>query len=166
MGHPGTLRGMFGLMGRAMQGLAAGCVGLVALEMTSYLDQFLTARPASDSPTKLGRKLADRLGVDLGVGDARRNRASAFGPLAGYTDGLLLGVAWGLVAPARGGTAVGATLLGAGAWFGSNGPLIALGITGPREWTAEDWRTDLIPHAAYGVATAVTLDALRRAARD
>ena len=153
-------------LGRAVQGLAAGCVGLVALEMTSYLDQFVRARASSDSPTELGRRLADEADLDLGVGEARTNRASALGPLAGYSDGLGLGVAWGLLAPTGANVAAGTALLATGAWIGSNGPLLALGISDPRDWTRQEWLTDLWPHVAYGLATAVTVAVLRGASAD
>jgi hypothetical protein len=153
------------LAARAIQGLAAGCVGLVALELTSYLDQYLRARPASESPVRLGERLGDQLGLDLGEGEARANRASALGPLAGYWDGLLLGVLGGVAMPRDGWLVVTAAALTAGAMTGSNGPLIALGITDPRTWTREDWLSDVIPHLAYGLVTTATLAALRPAER-
>jgi hypothetical protein len=153
------------LAARAIQGLAAGCVGLVALELTSYLDQYLRARPASDSPTRLGERLGDRLGLELGDGDARANRASALGPLAGYWDGLLLGVLGGVTMSHDDSPVVTTAALTAGAMAGSNGPLIALGITDPRTWTRDDWLSDAIPHLAYGLATTATLAALRSGER-
>lgn len=149
---------MLGPIGRVAQGIAAGSAGIAALEIASYVDQYRRARPASDSPTRLGRALADRAGIDLGEGDAATNRASALGPLFGYTDGLLLGVAAAALSATPGrSTPANALLLTAGAWLGSNGPLIALGLTDPREWTTEEWISDLIPHAAYGVTTAVAV---------
>ena len=154
------------LASRALQGLAAGCVGLVALEMTSYLDQYLRARPPSQSPTKLGERLGDQLGLELGEGKPRRNRASALGPLAGYWDGLLLGVGWSILAPSHASALSGTAALTAGAMVGSNGPLIALGITDPRSWSRDDWLTDLVPHLAYGLATTATVAALRAANED
>ena len=27
---------------------------------------------------------------------------------------------------------------------------VALGLTDPREWSASDWLSDLVPHLAYG----------------
>ena len=149
---------MLGPIGRVAEGIAAGCTGIVALEIASYLDQYRRGRPASDSPTRLGGALAARGGIDLGEGDAATNRASALGPLFGYSDGLLLGVAAATLSahPGRS-TASNAVLLTAGAWLGSNGPLIALGLTDPRTWTRQEWITDLVPHAAYGVATAATV---------
>jgi hypothetical protein len=39
-------------------------------------------------------------------------------------------------------------------------PLIRLGLTDPRDWGAEGWLSDIAPHAAYGIATALTYEAL------
>ena len=149
---------MLGPIGRLAEGLAAGCTGIVALEIASYIDQYRRGRPASDSPTKLGQALADEAGIDLGGAETAKNRASALGPLFGYSDGLLLGIAAATRSATPGRSiASNAVLLTAGAWLGSNGPLIALGLTDPREWTKDEWISDLIPHAAYGVATAATV---------
>jgi len=49
---------------------------------------------------------------------------------------------------------VAATLAG-------SGPLVAAGLTDPREWGAVGWLSDIVPHAAYGAAAAATLRALR-----
>ena len=51
--------------------------------------------------------------------------------------------------------------MGAGlaANIGTTGPMAALGVTDPRTWPAESWISDLIPHLAYGLATAVAFDA-------
>ena len=57
---------MLGPVGRVASGLAAGCAGIVALEIASYVDQYATARAASDSPVRLGEAVADRAHVDLG----------------------------------------------------------------------------------------------------
>jgi hypothetical protein len=55
----------------------------------------------------------------------------------------------------------GVLLLTAGAWAGSNVPLMGLGITDPRQWTREEWQADLAPHAAYGLTTAALVALLR-----
>jgi hypothetical protein len=149
---------MLGPIGRLSQGIAAGCTGIVALEIVSYLDQYRRARPASESPARLGRALADRAEIDLGEGEAATNRASALGPLFGYSDGLLLGIAAASLSATPGRSMPSnALLLAAGAWLGSNGPLMALGLTDPRTWTRQEWVTDLVPHAAYGLATAAAV---------
>lgn len=43
---------------------------------------------------------------------------------------------------------------------GSDGPLVALGLTRPNEWAAADWASDVIPHLGYGAAAYATLTAL------
>jgi hypothetical protein len=153
---------MLGPVGRVATGLAAGCAGIVALEIASYLDQYRRARPASDSPTQLGDRVADAAGIDLGEGDERTNRASALGPLVGYADGLALGVVAATMSATPGRSIVRtAAILTAGAWLGSNGPLMVLGLTDPSRWTADEWRSDLVPHAAYGITTAAAVALLR-----
>jgi hypothetical protein len=39
-------------------------------------------------------------------------------------------------------------------------PMTALGLTDPRRWGVEGWLSDVVPHAAYGLATAAALRAL------
>ena len=153
---------MLGPIGRVAQGVAAGCAGIVALEIASYADQYLKGRAASKSPTRLGEGIADRAGIELGQGRARTNRASALGPIAGYADGVLLGIAWAaLSAHPLKSLPKGALLLTAGAWAGSNVPLMSLGITNPKDWTPAEWQADLVPHAAYGLTTAALVALLR-----
>lgn len=35
-----------------------------------------------------------------------------------------------------------------------------LGVTDPRTWPASPWVADIVPHLAYGAATAAVLDRL------
>jgi hypothetical protein len=42
----------------------------------------------------------------------------------------------------------------------SDVPATALGVTDPRGWDRTSWLADLLPHLVYGVATAITFDAL------
>ena len=37
---------------------------------------------------------------------------------------------------------------------GRDVPMTALGLTDPRQWPASSWAVDLVPHFAYGLATA------------
>ena len=39
-------------------------------------------------------------------------------------------------------------------------PIIALGVSDPRTWAAAGWVSDLLPHLAYGLATAAVYEAL------
>jgi hypothetical protein len=36
----------------------------------------------------------------------------------------------------------------------------ALDVTHPSEWSAADWASDVVPHLAYGLVVATTLNAL------
>jgi len=43
---------------------------------------------------------------------------------------------------------------------GTTGPMVALGITDPRTWSADSWISDIVPHLAYGLATAAVFEGL------
>jgi len=38
--------------------------------------------------------------------------------------------------------------------------MTALGLTDPREWSASDWASDVVPHLAYGAVAALVYEAL------
>ncbi|GAB3935634.1 hypothetical protein GCM10027614_10680 [Micromonospora vulcania] len=61
-------------------GAIAGAVGSTALNVVSYLDMALRARPASGTPEETVDKLAGIAHVDLGSGGRAANRRSALGP--------------------------------------------------------------------------------------
>lgn len=61
-------------------GAIAGAVGSVALNMVSYLDMVVRARPASSTPEKTAGRLAGVAHVDLGPEDRAANRRSGLGP--------------------------------------------------------------------------------------
>ena len=56
--------------------------------------------------------------------------------------------------------AVRALAAGLGANVGSVAPMTALGVDDPREWSASSWLSDLVPHLAYGVVTALVFEKL------
>jgi hypothetical protein len=146
---------------RVVRALAAGATGTIALEVTTYLDMLIRGRAPSDQPERLGSALADRLGLAPGVDQAAKSRRSALGSAVGYIDGLTLPVVCAAVArPRDRPLLVPALLLTVGAMVGSNGPAVALGLTDPRTWSADDWLTDAIPHLVYGVVAAATYDLL------
>jgi hypothetical protein len=62
----------------------------------------------------------------------------------------------GVPAPVRG------VLVGLAANLATTGPMAAAGVTEVREWTTDSWVSDLVPHIAYGLATAAVADALTR----
>jgi hypothetical protein len=55
--------------------------------------------------------------------------------------------------------------LGLAAMTASDLPATALAVTDPRTWGAAGWVSDLLPHLAYGVATATVYEALAGADR-
>jgi hypothetical protein len=156
------------MLREALIGAAAGAVGTVALNVTTYTDMALRGRPASSVPSQAAGQLAEKLGIDLSVegeerdGPTAQNRQSGLGALQGYVVGLGLGVAYGLVRPRLGDVSVPLAGLGLAlaAMAGSDGPTAALGVVDPTTWPASTWALDLGFHLPYGLATAVTYEAL------
>jgi xanthosine utilization system XapX-like protein len=148
-------------------GIAAGAVGTIALDIVGYLDMLVRARPASSTPAEVAGALAERAGVELAAdgndSESAGNRRSGLGALLGYGVGLGVGAAYGLLrslrpAPRRPWPAVAG--LGLVAMAASDLPATALGVTDPRSWGAAGWASDVLPHLAYGVATATVYEAL------
>jgi hypothetical protein len=167
---------------RIVAGAIAGAAGVVALNAAGYLDMLLRGRPASDLPARVAGKLADEIGLPLdltsdadavdeeiaGLGDddepdAPANRREALGALLGMANGVGIGVCYGiarLVLPKPPAWLAG-TALGAAAMAASDYPATRLGLTEPRDWTATDWASDVLPHMAFGVVTAIAFEAAR-----
>jgi hypothetical protein len=144
-------------------GAAAGAAGTTALNAVTYLDMAVRGRPASETPQQTVEQLAERVDVDVpGEGAEREARVQGLAPLmgilAGLGAGVLLGTArrLGMRPPAIVDVLAASTL----ATVVGNGPMTALGITDPRQWSRADWLADLVPHLAYGVVAATTLRAL------
>ncbi|MFC8617976.1 hypothetical protein ACFT9M_16395 [Micromonospora purpureochromogenes] len=57
--------------------------------------------------------------------------------------------------------AVATALLGGAVMATTDGSLAVLRISDPRTWRRSDWIADLVPHLAYGMAAAATLNRLR-----
>ncbi len=148
------------------KGITSGAVGTAALNITTYLDMALRGRPQSQVPAKDARRLAEIAGVELGEegtdGSKATNRRQALGSLMGYVTGLGVGALYGVVRsrvrsiplPAA------APSLGLAAMAGSDVPSVLLGVTDPRKWSAKSWASDVLPHLAYGAATALAFEAL------
>lgn len=158
------------MVGNLLRGIGAGAVGTLALNATTYLDMLVRGRAPSDLPERAAGQLAERLGIDLGRdGDhgAAGNRRTALGALLGYATGTVVGAGYGVVR-ARAGSlslpvaAAGATLA---AMAASNVPATLSGLTDPREWGWQGWLADIVPHLAFGLATALTYDALAAGSR-
>jgi hypothetical protein len=78
-------------------------------------------------------------------------------------NGVGIGVCYGiarLVLPKPPAWLAGAAL-GAAAMAASDYPATRLGLTEPRDWTATDWASDVLPHMAFGVVTAIAFEAAR-----
>ncbi|MEE1928601.1 hypothetical protein V1J52_10415 [Streptomyces sp. TRM 70351] len=146
------------------RGLLAGAAGTTALNLVTYGDMLLRARPASPVPAEVAAGLADRAGVGLGGGEETSSREQAAGALLGYVTGLGVGAAYGLLRGAGRGRGLPgwleAPLLGALAMAGSDVPSAGLGVTDPRTWGADSWVSDVVPHLAYGVVTVAAYRAL------
>ena len=170
---------------RIFAGAIAGAAGVVALNAAGYLDMLMRGRSASDMPARVAGKLAEELGLPLdfnsdldadaeGEGDldhqdgaddlapdAPANRREAVGALLGMANGIGIGVLYGivrLILPRPPAWLAGAAL-GAAAMAASDYPATRLGLTEPRDWSATDGVSDVLPHMAFGLATAVAFEA-------
>lgn len=142
---------------RVMRGLVAGAAGVTALNAATHLDMAVRARPASDTPERSVRRMADLAHIDLGHGERADNRVTGLGALLGAVVGISAAVGYTVLAPGRAPWPVAAAALTGVALIVGNGPMTALGITDPRSWSARDWAADVAPHIAYGVAAATAL---------
>ncbi|MBA3294493.1 MAG: hypothetical protein H0T40_12395 [Geodermatophilaceae bacterium] len=146
-----------------LKGAAAGAAGTTALNATTYLDMTVRARPTSSTPEDTVEKLAEISHIDIpGEGEERDNRVAGLGTLSGITTGVGIGALLGLSRALgwRPPVALGAVAATVLALVGANGPMTALGISDPRTWSPQDWAADVVPHLAYGLVTAATLDGL------
>ena len=156
------------MLRRLLIGAAAGAAATTALNAVTYLDMLIRARPASDTPERTAQALADLAHLEVpGQPEQRQARLSAIGALAGILTGVGIGALYGLThglgmrrSTGRGAVAATATVLVA-----ANGPMVLLGVTNPRTWSASDWLADVIPHVAYGAVTAATFAAATNPAR-
>ncbi len=87
------------MLQRALKGLAAGAAGTAVLNVITYLDMLVRARPSSSVPAETASRLANQAGIDLAAGEQQGtdSRRTAAGALLGYGAGLGLGVAYGAV---------------------------------------------------------------------
>jgi hypothetical protein len=142
-------------------GAIAGAVGTLALDVVSYLDMLARGRPASSLPGEAAARLASTVGIELGPEDdpATENRKTALGAVLGYSTGVAVGAAYGLLFRRHRRRGL---VLGAAAMALANGPMVAQGLTDPRTWGVAGWISDIVPHAAYGIVTTRVLDRITR----
>ncbi len=151
-----------------LAGIAAGAAGTTALNVATYLDMLVNARPASTTPDDTVRRTEEMTGLTLAAdgpdSDTAANRRSAAGALLGIVAGLGTGALYGLVRPKLGNVPLVVLGVGAGlaANVGTTGPMALTGITDPREWPASSWMSDLVPHLTYGLVTAAVWELVRR----
>jgi len=147
-------------------GVVAGAVGTTILNVVTYLDMAVRARPASETPAEAVKKIEEKAGITLadegGESEQESNRRQAFGALLGFVTGSGIGALYGLVRPSLRSipVALAGTAVGLAAMAGSDVPATVLGATEPKEWAPKDWAADLVPHLAYGFSTALAFDAL------
>ncbi|MDP8974027.1 MAG: hypothetical protein M3N45_12875 [Actinomycetota bacterium] len=155
----------------ALIGAAAGAVGTVALNATTYVDMALRGRAASSVPSEIAGKLTEKAGIDLSAedegpeGETAQNRKSGLGALSGYVVGLGVGTAYGVVRPHLGEVPIPLAGLGLAlvAMAGADVPAAVLGVTAPTTWPVSTWVMDLGFHLPYGLVTAVAYEAFNGA---
>jgi hypothetical protein len=153
-------------IGKSMlAGAAAGAAGTTALNAVTYLDMAIRGRPASSAPERAVQTIGGKLGVEVpGDQDTKQHRTTGLGALLGILTGVGAGSVFGAVRAAGWRRPVGrsAVAVGLAAMLGSDTPMVLLGISDAREWSAADWISDLAPHLAYGLVTAAAAQALDR----
>jgi drug/metabolite transporter (DMT)-like permease len=156
------------MLGSIMTGAIAGAAGELALNVVTYGDMLLRARPSSSMPAKVAGRLTDAAGIELAQPGERPEKAEirreATGALLGY--GMAVGTAVASVLVRRAGLRlpipVAGLLIGGAAMTISDSIATALGVTDPRAWRRSDWIADVVPHAAYGIVTAATVEFIER----
>ena len=154
----------------ALVGIVAGAVGTAALNVATYADMAIRARPSSSAPSKMVSILADKAGLSLssqGKGtqdEEAQNRESGLGALLGYVNGLGTGIAYGLVRSQLDDVSIplASTVVGLTAMAASDTPLVALKVSDPRTWGISGWMADAIPHLIYGLVTVAAYELLMK----
>lgn len=148
------------MMGSLVRGGTAGALGTAALNGVTFLDMAVRGRAPSQLPAQVVGRTARTAGLLLGEEPAGGHRRSGLGALFGYVTGVGLGAGYGLVRARLGRTSVpvAGAVLGAVAMVGANAPAVSMGLTDPRRWGVAGWLADLVPHAAFGLATAAAFE--------
>jgi hypothetical protein len=145
-------------------GAVAGAAATSALNIATYADVAVRGRGESDVPATMVKNVAEAAGMGALASDdeTTQHRRSGIGALMGYANGLGVGMVFGAVRPALRGVPVLLTAVAAGAaaMALSDVAIATSGASDPRTWSAADWAADAIPHAIYGLALALSFDAL------
>jgi len=150
------------MLRQVLKGAAAGAAGTTALNAVTYLDMALRGRPTSSTPEDTVEKLAQQAQLNIpGDDEKRSNRLAGLGPLLGLVAGVGVGAAYGAISALTGKPSLktGMFATGLAALLAGNAPMTVLGVTDPRQWNAEAWISDVVPHLAYGAVTAWSFDA-------
>jgi len=148
-----------------LAGSAAGAAGSAALNAATYLDMTVRGRASSSTPQETIKAIEERLPVTLpGEGETRENRVSGLASLSGIVTGICVGAVFGALhrAGLRLPKPLGAVVVGLAVMATTDGSMARLRVTDPREWSATDWISDLVPHLVYGAVTYTVLEALDR----
>lgn len=136
----------------------------MALNIVSYGDMLVRARPASEMPGKVAGRMADIAGVELAKPgerpDKAQTRKEASGALLGYVMAMGTAVAYALLRRSgiRLPVPLAALAMGGGAMAISDTTATVLGVTDPTTWGTAGWLADIVPHAAYGLVAASVLE--------
>jgi hypothetical protein len=145
-------------------GAIAGATATSALNVATYADIAVRGRGESDVPSAMVKNMAEAAGIGALASDddTTANRRGGIGALFGYANGIGVGVAYGLLRPALRGVPVllMAVAAGGAAMALSDAVIAASGASDPKTWSAADWAADAIPHLVYGLALALSFDAL------
>ena len=145
-------------------GAIAGATGELALNVVSYADMLVRARPSSSMPGKTAGRLADLAGVELARPGERaeitETRREASGALLGYGMAVATAVAYALLRRVglRLPVPLGGLMMGGAAMAVSDSAATALGATDPKTWGVSGWLADIIPHLAFGLTAAAILE--------
>lgn len=148
-------------------GLVAGAAGTAALNITTYLDMAVRARPGSEVPATVAGEMAAHAGIESfsvqNQDDAAQNRQTAAGALLGIATGIGIGAGYGLLRTrvTQLPLIASGTGLGIAAMVASDGPAAVFNVTDPRSWGANEWLSDIVPHMVYGLVTAAVYESLR-----
>jgi len=152
------------MMRTLVAGAIAGATGEIALNVVAYADMVVRARPASTMPGKVVGRVADLAGIEFSQAgertDIAENRKEASGALLGYVMAVVTAVGYALLRRAglRLPLPIAGLAIGGAAMAVADSAATALGVTDPRTWGTEGWVADIVPHAAFGLVVAATLE--------
>lgn len=156
------------MMRTLVGGAIAGAAGESALNVVTYVDMLLRARPASSLPAKVAGRMADAAGIEFSQPGERPDKAEtrreASGALLGY--GMAVGTAVAYAVLRRAGlrlpVPIAGLAMGGAAMAVSDTTATAMNLTEPGTWGVSGWLADIVPHAAYGIVAAATLELIDR----